>query len=59
MTEDRVAIRLEWDAGARARRQGRTHLDNPHPASSDRYVWWFMGWRGEKHPAVETFRAET
>lgn len=50
---NRVAIRVAWDAGARARQEGRTHLDNPHPIDSDAYVWWFMGWRGEPHPAVE------
>lgn len=52
---DRVAKRLIWEAGARARQeQGKTHLDNPHPVASEEYEWWLLGWTGRKHPAVKT-----
>lgn len=53
MSADRVSIRLLWDAGARARAQGRTHLEGPHRLGSPDWAIWFMGWRGEPHPALE------
>jgi hypothetical protein len=50
---DRVASRLLWEAGRRARAEGRTHLEGPHRLGSDEWAVWFMGWRGDPHPAVQ------
>ena len=54
--QDRVAVRLVYDAGARARAEGKTHLENPHPIGSGDHLTWMLGWQGRPHPAVEVRR---
>lgn len=50
-TPDRV--RVVYDAGARARAAGYTHLETPHKdAGSWEHEAWLRGWGGQPHPSI-------